>query len=144
MCVTSMLRNLGKSPISFLQQTPALNCLYRCLIIPRVTFSREWMDNKWRNSILLRSVLSGNILLVLMWCIRLVYIKQLHLQVRALIEGQFLSMRAHSERFGMPSPPRRIIAAGGASADQSILTLYYLYSLCVPWSCIKGWSWLAV
>ncbi|KAJ6709653.1 SUGAR KINASE [Salix koriyanagi] len=41
-------------------------------------------------------------------------------EVRALIEGQFLSMRAHSERFGMPSPPRRIIAAGGASADQSI------------------------
>ncbi|PON68314.1 Ribulokinase [Parasponia andersonii] len=43
-------------------------------------------------------------------------------EVRALIEGQFLSMRAHAERFGMPSPPKRIIATGGASANQSILT----------------------
>ncbi|XP_010266792.1 PREDICTED: xylulose kinase-like isoform X2 [Nelumbo nucifera] len=42
-------------------------------------------------------------------------------EVRAVIEGQFLSMRAHSERFGMPSPPRRIIATGGASANESIL-----------------------
>ncbi|WCJ35633.1 xylulose kinase-2 [Euphorbia peplus] len=42
-------------------------------------------------------------------------------EVRALIEGQFLSMRAHSERFGMPSPPKRIIATGGASANHSIL-----------------------
>ncbi|KAK6940310.1 Carbohydrate kinase, FGGY, N-terminal [Dillenia turbinata] len=42
-------------------------------------------------------------------------------EVRALIEGQFLSMRAHAERFGMPSPPNRIIATGGASANQSIL-----------------------
>ncbi|KAF9687447.1 hypothetical protein SADUNF_Sadunf02G0094400 [Salix dunnii] len=38
-------------------------------------------------------------------------------------EFNFLSMRAHAERFGMPSPPQRIIAAGGASADQSILNL---------------------
>lgn len=42
-------------------------------------------------------------------------------EVRAVIEGQFLSMRAHSERFGMPSPPKRIIATGGASANGSIL-----------------------
>ncbi|XAR62030.1 Xylulokinase [Bertholletia excelsa] len=42
-------------------------------------------------------------------------------EVRALIEGQFLSMRGHAERFGMPSPPKRIIATGGASANQSIL-----------------------
>ncbi|KAJ6422181.1 hypothetical protein OIU84_027180 [Salix udensis] len=42
-------------------------------------------------------------------------------EVRAVIEGQFLSMRAHSERFGMPSPPKRIIATGGASANASIL-----------------------
>ncbi|GAV58511.1 FGGY_N domain-containing protein/FGGY_C domain-containing protein [Cephalotus follicularis] len=42
-------------------------------------------------------------------------------EVRALIEGQFLSMRAHAERFGMPSPPTRIIATGGASANQNIL-----------------------
>ncbi|KAF3441120.1 hypothetical protein FNV43_RR15031 [Rhamnella rubrinervis] len=43
-------------------------------------------------------------------------------EVRALIEGQFLSMRAHAERFGMPSPPKRIIATGGASANHSILS----------------------
>ncbi|XP_044511008.1 xylulose kinase 2-like [Mangifera indica] len=42
-------------------------------------------------------------------------------EVRALIEGQFLSMRAHAERFGMPSPPKRIIATGGGSANKSIL-----------------------
>ncbi|KAF4351645.1 hypothetical protein G4B88_025091 [Cannabis sativa] len=41
-------------------------------------------------------------------------------EVRALIEGQFLSMCAHAERFGMPSP-KRIIATGGASANHSIL-----------------------
>ncbi|KAK2981737.1 hypothetical protein RJ640_005989 [Escallonia rubra] len=44
-------------------------------------------------------------------------------EVRALIEGQILSMRAHAERFGMPSPPGRIIATGGASANSSILSL---------------------
>ncbi|XP_048332198.2 xylulose kinase 2 [Ziziphus jujuba] len=42
-------------------------------------------------------------------------------EVRALVEGQFLSMRAHAERFGMPSP-KRIIATGGASTNQSILS----------------------
>ncbi|KAJ8762503.1 hypothetical protein K2173_007942 [Erythroxylum novogranatense] len=42
-------------------------------------------------------------------------------EVRALVEGQFLSMRGHAERFGMPSPPKRIIATGGASANKSIL-----------------------
>ncbi|GLT65207.1 hypothetical protein SLA2020_376510 [Shorea laevis] len=42
-------------------------------------------------------------------------------EVRALIEGQFLTIRAYSERFGMPSPPKRIIATGGASANQNIL-----------------------
>lgn len=31
-------------------------------------------------------------------------------------------MRAHAERFGMPSPPKRIIATGGASANNSLLT----------------------
>lgn len=45
------------------------------------------------------------------------------LQVRALIEGQLLSMRAHAEKIGMPSPPRRIIATGGASANECILSL---------------------
>ncbi|XP_021754646.1 xylulose kinase-like [Chenopodium quinoa] len=42
-------------------------------------------------------------------------------EVRALVEGQFLSMRAHVERFGMPFPPRRLIATGGASANECIL-----------------------
>ncbi|PSS31526.1 Xylulose kinase [Actinidia chinensis var. chinensis] len=42
-------------------------------------------------------------------------------EVRALVEGQFLSMRGHAERFGLPSPPKRIIATGGASANQGIL-----------------------
>ncbi|XP_042014126.1 xylulose kinase 2-like [Salvia splendens] len=42
-------------------------------------------------------------------------------EVRALVEGQFLSMRAHAERFGLPSPPKCIIATGGASANDSIL-----------------------
>ncbi|KAJ4849569.1 Xylulose kinase 2 [Turnera subulata] len=42
-------------------------------------------------------------------------------EVRAVIEGQFLSMRGHAERFGMPSPPKRIIATGGASTNSSIL-----------------------
>ncbi|KAF3327519.1 xylulose kinase [Carex littledalei] len=42
-------------------------------------------------------------------------------QIRAIIEGQLLSMRGHAERFGMPSPPNRIIATGGASANASIL-----------------------
>ncbi|OIT34897.1 PREDICTED: xylulose kinase-like [Nicotiana attenuata] len=44
-------------------------------------------------------------------------------EVRAIVEGQFLSKRAHAERFGMPSPPKRIIATGGASANSSILSL---------------------
>ncbi|GAB4839261.1 hypothetical protein Ancab_028787 [Ancistrocladus abbreviatus] len=41
--------------------------------------------------------------------------------VRAIIEGQLLSVRAHIERCGMPFPPRRLIATSGASANQSIL-----------------------
>ncbi|KAI9199998.1 hypothetical protein LWI28_001306 [Acer negundo] len=43
-------------------------------------------------------------------------------EVRAVIEGQFLSKRGHAERFGLPSPPKRIIATGGASANQNILS----------------------
>ncbi|KAK3231149.1 hypothetical protein Dsin_003030 [Dipteronia sinensis] len=43
-------------------------------------------------------------------------------EVRAVIEGQLLSKRGHAERFGLPSPPKRIIATGGASANQSILS----------------------
>ncbi|CAN8324315.1 unnamed protein product [Cochlearia groenlandica] len=44
-------------------------------------------------------------------------------EVRALVESQFLSKRGHAERFGMPSPPIRIIATGGASANENILTI---------------------
>ncbi|PIN10081.1 Sugar (pentulose and hexulose) kinase [Handroanthus impetiginosus] len=44
-------------------------------------------------------------------------------EVRAIMEGQLLSMRAHAEKIGMPSPPRRIIATGGASANKCILNL---------------------
>ncbi|PHT84429.1 Xylulose kinase [Capsicum annuum] len=44
-------------------------------------------------------------------------------EVRAIVEGQFLSKRAHAERFGLPSPPKRIIATGGASANSSILSM---------------------
>lgn len=43
------------------------------------------------------------------------------LEVRAIVEGQLLSMRAHAERFGLPVPPRRVVATGGASANLSIL-----------------------
>ncbi|KAG5612868.1 hypothetical protein H5410_024149 [Solanum commersonii] len=32
-------------------------------------------------------------------------------------------MRAHAERLGMPSPPKKIIATGGASANDHILTI---------------------
>ncbi|CAN6678811.1 unnamed protein product [Malus baccata var. baccata] len=42
-------------------------------------------------------------------------------EVRAVIEGQFVSMRGHAERFGMPSPPKRLIATGGASVNRPIL-----------------------
>ncbi|XP_074564378.1 xylulose kinase 2 [Curcuma longa] len=42
-------------------------------------------------------------------------------EVRAIVEGQFVSMRGHAERFGMPTPPNRIIATGGASSNEYIL-----------------------
>jgi sugar (pentulose or hexulose) kinase len=45
------------------------------------------------------------------------------IQVRAIIEGQFLSMRGHAERCGLPVPPKRIIATGGASSNQAILKI---------------------
>ncbi|KAH9290635.1 hypothetical protein KI387_034752, partial [Taxus chinensis] len=44
-------------------------------------------------------------------------------EVRAIMEGQFLSMRAHTQRIGMPSPPERLIATGGASANSRFLSL---------------------
>jgi xylulokinase len=45
------------------------------------------------------------------------------LQVRAVVEGQFLSMRAHTERIGMPCPPERILVTGGGSTNPHLLTL---------------------
>eukprot|EP00850_Spirogloea_muscicola_P021602 SM000255S08781 [mRNA] locus=s255:69247:73399:- [translate_table: standard] len=42
-------------------------------------------------------------------------------EVRALLEGQILSMRMHAERVGLPSPPERVIATGGGSANLALL-----------------------
>lgn len=44
-------------------------------------------------------------------------------QVRAIAEGQLLSMRGHCERIGMAIPPHRIIATEGASANRHLLKL---------------------
>ena len=43
-----------------------------------------------------------------------------HVEARAVVEGQFLSMRAHGEGIGMNSP-KRLIATGGGSANKAIL-----------------------
>ncbi|CAN6352512.1 unnamed protein product [Urochloa humidicola] len=37
-------------------------------------------------------------------------------EVRAIIEGQFLSMRGHAEQCGLPVPPKRIIATGDSAS----------------------------
>lgn len=43
-------------------------------------------------------------------------------EVRALIEGQFVARRAHAEDFGFVIGPKtRIIATGGASSNKAIL-----------------------
>lgn len=42
-------------------------------------------------------------------------------QVRALVEGQFASMRGHAERIGLKTPPSRVIATGGGSANLAML-----------------------
>ncbi|CAD6266642.1 unnamed protein product [Miscanthus lutarioriparius] len=44
-------------------------------------------------------------------------------EVRAIIEGQFMSMRGHAEQCGLPVPPKRIIATGGASSNPTILKI---------------------
>ncbi|XP_024391819.1 xylulose kinase 2 isoform X2 [Physcomitrium patens] len=44
-------------------------------------------------------------------------------EVRAIVEGQILSMRIHAERIGMQCPPERIIATGGGSANKHLLAL---------------------
>ena len=41
-------------------------------------------------------------------------------EIRALIEAQFMSLRAHSESLGLTTP-KRIVAAGGASANWALL-----------------------
>lgn len=56
-------------------------------------------------------------------CTGVHYRIEMHFQVRAVIEGQFLSIRAHAERFGLPSPPKRMIATGGASTNNAILRM---------------------
>lgn len=45
------------------------------------------------------------------------------LQVRAIVEGQFVAMRAHAERIGLPCPPNRVIATGGGSTNKHLLAL---------------------
>ncbi|GJP41557.1 hypothetical protein CLOM_g1218 [Closterium sp. NIES-68] len=42
-------------------------------------------------------------------------------EIRALVEGQLAAMRGHAERIGLQSPPARIIATGGGSANEAIL-----------------------
>ncbi|KAF1334837.1 Xylulose kinase, partial [Globisporangium splendens] len=42
-------------------------------------------------------------------------------EVRAVIESQFLSMRLHAERLGVTQPPQRLIVVGGASSNTSML-----------------------
>ena len=44
-------------------------------------------------------------------------------QVRAIVEGQFVAMRAHAERIGLPCPPERVIATGGGSTNKHLLAL---------------------
>lgn len=41
-------------------------------------------------------------------------------EVRAVVESQFLSMRLHAERLGVKTP-KRLIVVGGASANTSLL-----------------------
>lgn len=43
-----------------------------------------------------------------------------HLDVRALVESQFLSMRVHARRLGL-TEPKRIVASGGASVNRDLL-----------------------
>ncbi|CAE8635616.1 unnamed protein product, partial [Polarella glacialis] len=51
-------------------------------------------------------------------------------EVRAVLEGKFLAMRAFAQGIGM-DPVKRIIATGGASANQSILQV-----LSDAWLCL--------
>ncbi|XP_037486256.1 xylulose kinase 2-like isoform X3 [Triticum dicoccoides] len=66
-------------------------------------------------------------------------------EVRALIEGQFMSMRGHAERCGLPVPPKRIIATGGASSNQAILKTMAsifgcpVYTVQRPADLIRSW-----
>ncbi|XP_024174458.1 xylulose kinase 2 isoform X1 [Rosa chinensis] len=42
-------------------------------------------------------------------------------EARAVVEGQIMSMRGHAERYGMPSPPKRLIATGSSSVNRAFL-----------------------
>ncbi|CAD6269458.1 unnamed protein product [Miscanthus lutarioriparius] len=61
-------------------------------------------------------------------------------EVRAIIEGQFMSMRGHSEQCGLPVPPKRIIATDSASLGAALRAAHGW--LCkqqdefVPFSCV--------
>ncbi|XP_011504993.1 PREDICTED: xylulose kinase-like [Ceratosolen solmsi marchali] len=53
---------------------------------------------------------------------RIVRYSSKEVEVRALVEGQFIARRAHAEDFGLViGPKRRIIATGGASTNKTIL-----------------------
>ncbi|XP_076288116.1 xylulose kinase isoform X1 [Lasioglossum baleicum] len=71
-------------------------------------------------------------------------------EVRALIEGQFVAKRAHAEDFGFViGPNTRIIATGGASANKAILQVLSdvfnspVYILDVANSAMMGAAYLA-
>lgn len=42
-------------------------------------------------------------------------------KIRAIIEGQILSIRGHAERLGIPVPPNKLMVTGGASSNSTIL-----------------------
>ncbi|GFP84107.1 xylulose kinase [Phtheirospermum japonicum] len=58
-------------------------------------------------------------------------------EVRALVEGQFLSMRAHAEGFGMPCPPKRIIATDSASMGAALRAAH-------GWLCNRKGKFVAI
>lgn len=53
---------------------------------------------------------------------RIMKFSSLEVEVRALIEGQFIAKRAHAEDFGLHiNKDTKILATGGASINKSIL-----------------------
>jgi hypothetical protein len=66
------------------------------------------------------------------------------IQVRAVIEGQFLSMKGHAERCGLPVPPKRIIATGGASSNQAILKIMASIFGCSVYTVQRPGMWMNI